>query len=91
MRKLRDSEGCEKGEVDDYLVGSKVLMGFPGGTNGKEPACQWQRLKRLSFDPWSGRAPGGGHGNPLQYSCLENSMDRGAWQAAVHKVAKSHT
>ena len=39
----------------------------------------------------SGRAPGGGHGNPLQYSCLENSMDRGAWQAAVHKVAKSHT
>ena len=39
----------------------------------------------------SGRSPGGGHGNPLQYSCLENPMDRGAWQATVHGVAKSRT
>ena len=39
----------------------------------------------------SGRSPGGGHGNPLQYSCLENPMDRGAWQATVHRVAKSQT
>ena len=38
--------------------------------------------------PGSGRSPGGGHGKPLQYSCLENPMDRGAWRAAVHKVAK---
>ena len=38
-----------------------------------------------------GRSPGGGRGNPLQYSCLENPMDRGAWWAAVHEVAKSHT
>ena len=38
-----------------------------------------------------GRSPGGGHGNPLQYSCLENPMDRGGWQAAVHRVAKSQT
>ena len=38
-----------------------------------------------------GRSPGGGHGNPLQYSCLENPMDRGAWQAAVQRVAKSQT
>ena len=37
----------------------------------------------------SGRSPGGGHGNPLQYSCLENPMDRGAWQATVHRVIKS--
>ena len=37
------------------------------------------------------RSPGGGHGNPLQYSCLENPMDRGAWQATVHRVAKSRT
>ena len=41
--------------------------------------------------PGSGRSPGGGHGNPLQYSCLENPMDRGAWQATVHGVAKSQT
>ena len=41
--------------------------------------------------PGSGRSPGGGHGNPLQDSCLENPMDRGAWQAIVHSVAKSQT
>ena len=41
--------------------------------------------------PGSGRSPGDGHGNPLQYSCLENSIDRGAWQAMVHRVAKSQT
>jgi len=41
--------------------------------------------------PGLGRAPGGGHGNPLQYSCLENPMDRGAWRATVHEFAKSQT
>ena len=41
--------------------------------------------------PESGRSSGGGHGNPLQYSCLENPMDRGAWWASVHRVAKSQT
>ena len=41
--------------------------------------------------PGSGRSPGGGHGNPLQYSCLENPMDRGAWWATVHRVVKSRT
>jgi len=41
--------------------------------------------------PGSGRSPGGGHGNPLQYFCLENSMDRGAWWATVHRVTKSRT
>ena len=41
--------------------------------------------------PGSGRSPGGGHGNPLQYSCLENPMDRGAWPAMVHRVTKSQT
>ena len=42
----------------------------------------------LGSDPGSGRSPGGGHGNPLQYSCIENPMDRGAWRAAVHGVGK---
>ena len=41
--------------------------------------------------PGSGRSPGGGHGNPLQYSCLENPMDRGAWGVTVHRVTKSKT
>ena len=52
--------------------------------NGEEPACHCRRHKRCG----SGRCPGGGHGNPLQYSGLENPMDRGAWWATVHRVAK---
>ena len=63
-------------------------MGFPGGSDGKESACN-------AGDPGSvpglARYPGEGNGNILQYSCLENSMDRGAWQAIVHGVTKSHT
>ena len=45
-------------------------------------------IRDLGSVPGSGRSPGGGHGNPLQYSCLEDSMDRGAWQAMVHRVNK---
>ena len=47
-----------------------------------------RRHKRCGFDPWEGRSPGGGNGNSLQYSCLENPMDRGAWRAAVHRGEK---
>ena len=53
-------------------------MGFPDGVNGKDSACQYKRHKRHGQTPGSRRSPGGGQGNPLQYSCLENSMDRGA-------------
>ena len=63
-------------------------MGFPDGSDGKESACN-------AGDPGSvpewGRYPGKGNGNPLQYSCLENSMDRGTWWATVLGVAKSRT
>ena len=48
-------------------------------------------LRDTGSIPGSGSSPGGGHGNPLHYSCLENRMDRGAWQALVHRVAKSWT
>ena len=48
-------------------------------------------IKDLGSIPRLGRSPGGGHGNPLRYSCLENPMDRGAWQATVHGVTKSWT
>ena len=48
-------------------------------------------MRGPGFDPWVGNIPGEGNGYPLQYSCLENSMDRGAWQAAVHGVTKSQT
>ena len=65
--------------------------GFPGGASGKEPVCQCRCVRDVSSIPGLGRCPGGGHGNPLQYSCLENPMERGAWQATVHRFAKSRT
>ena len=57
----------------------------------KEPTCQHRILRDASSIPGLGRSPGGGHHIPLQYSCLENPMDRTAWQATVHRVAKSQT
>ena len=61
----------------------------PGNANGKEPACQCRRYKRYKFDLWVGKTSGEGNGNLLQYSCLENPMDRGAWRVTVHRVTKS--
>ena len=63
-------------------------MGFPGGSDGKESASN---EGDLGSSPGLERSPGGGHGNPLQYSCLDNPMDRGAWWATVGGVAKSQT
>ena len=63
-------------------------VGFPGGSAGKESACN---VGDLGSDPGLGRSPGEGKGSPLQYSCLENYMDREAWRAAVRGVAKSQT
>ena len=67
---------------------SKGRGGFPGGSDGEESTCN-------AGDPdsilWLGRSPGEGNGNPLQYFCLENSMDRGFWWATVHEVTKSWT
>ena len=64
------------------------LLSFPGGSDGKVSACN---VGDPGSIPGLGRSPGGGNGNPLQYSCLENPMDGGAWQATVHGVAKSRT
>ena len=63
-------------------------MGFPGSSNSKESACN---VRDLGSIPGSRRSPGEGNGKPLQYFCLENPMDRGAWRATVHGVAKSQT
>ena len=69
-----------------FKVDACCYMGFPGGTSGKEPACQCRRCKWHRFNPWVGKIPERGHGNPLQHSSLGNPMDRGAWQATVHRV-----
>ena len=62
--------------------------GFPGGSDSKASACN---AGDTDSTPESGRSPGEGSGNPLQYSCLENPMDGGAWWATVHGVARSRT
>ena len=67
------------------LVGL-VSGGLLGGSDGKEFACS---VRDLSSMPGLGRSPGEGNGNPLQYSCLGNPMDKGAWRATVHGVEKS--
>ena len=64
------------------------MCGFPCSSVGKESACS---AEALGLIPGLGRSPGEGNGNSLQYPCLENLMDRGAWRAAVHGVAKSQT
>ena len=57
----------------------------------KNPPANAGDLRYAGLIPGSERSPGGGHGNPLKYSCLENPMDRGAWQSTVHRVTKSQT
>ena len=71
-------------DIVDLWASQLVLM-------VKIPPANAGDIRDVGLIPGSGRSPGGGHGNPLQYSCLENPMDRGAWWATVHRVAKSHT
>ena len=68
--------------------GPSPTMGFPSGSVGKESACN---AGDPGLIPGLGKSPGEGNGNPLQCSCLENSLDRGAWWATVHGVAKGWT
>ena len=87
-------ETCEHWTIDDIKkllliilkCNNGIVLGFPCSSVGKESAC-------CAGDPGSipglGRSPREGNGNPLQYPCLENLMDRGAWRAAVHGVTKS--
>ena len=65
-----------------------MLLDFPAGSESEETACS---LGDLGLIPGLGRSPGGGNGNPLQYSSLENSVDRGVWWATVHGVTKGQT
>ena len=62
------------------------INGFPGGSDGKESACN---SGDKGLIPGLGRSPGEGNSYPFQYSCLGNPMDRGAWQATIHRVPKS--
>ena len=70
----------------DLMTKPQYMLLNIGGSDGKESACSAGDLGSI---PGLGRFPGEGNGNPLQYSCLKNPMDRGAWQATVHGVLKS--
>ena len=70
----------------NLLTSAYFPEGFPDGSGGKESTYN---VGDLGLMPGLGRSPGGEHGNPLQYSCLENPMDRGAWRATAHGNAES--
>ena len=92
------SKGNQSNDIAGFLVSNTDLSVIqdcrqlytisPGGSDGKESACNAEDLGSISG---LGRSPGEGNGNPLQYYCLENSLDRGAWWVTVHGVAKSRT
>ena len=83
---LIPGSGSSPGEGIGYTL--QYFGGFPGGSDCKEFPCNVEDLGSI---PGLGRSPGGEHGNPLQYFCLGNLVDRGAWRAAIHGVAKSWT
>ena len=74
--------------INELIIPSFIHRGFPGGSAGKESAYNAGDLGSILG---LGRFPGEGYGNPLQYSCLENPMDRGAWWVTVYGLAKSQT
>ena len=68
-----------------------LTTGFPDGSAGEESACNAGDTEDAGLIPGLGRSSGGGNGNPFQYSCLENPLDKRAWWSTVHRVAKSQT
>ena len=76
------------GGLQDFKFHYIANLRLPQWFRGKESACS---VKDVGFIPGLRRSPGGQHSNPLQYSCLENTMDKGVWRATVHRVAKNQT
>ena len=69
--------------LSNIFKGIYIKLGFPGGASSKESTCQCRRLRDVGLIPGLGRSPGVGNGTSLQYSCLENSMGRGAWRVII--------
>ena len=84
---------CMYNSISKYslIVDNFIKQGTPYGTMGKESTCKARAVGSMGLIPELERSPGGGNGNPLQYSFLDNPMDRGAWWATVHGVKKSQT
>ena len=75
----------------DFMASGEDELGFPHGSVVKNPPSNTGDSGDLGSIPGSGRSPGGGNGNPLHYSCMENLMGRGAWRATVHRISKGRT
>ena len=87
---LKSSELSYNGFISIYFL-LTFTRGFPGSTRDKESTCNAGDVRDTDSVPGWEQSPGGGHDNPLQYSCLEISIDRGSWLATVHRVVKSRT
>ena len=86
---LKNSVLSSRNQTQEYILCNCLYKkSFPGGSDGKESACN---AEDLGLIPGLGRSPGEGNGNPLQYSCLENSMDRGDCRSIVHGVPENQT
>ena len=77
--------------LSSFFLNTLSWEGFLGGLVVKNLPATAGDVRDTGLIPGSGRSPGGGHGSPLQYSCLGNPMDRGAWWVTIHRVAKSQT
>ena len=88
----REMQGKSSADTNPtFMRDLKEILGFPGGAVVKNPPPNAIDTGDAGLIPELGRSPAKGNGNPLQYSCLENPMDRGTWQAVVHGVTKSWT
>ena len=86
-----DKRGKEQCPKHRNILGMYAVVGVPGSASGKNSPANAGDIRDSVLILGAGRCSGGGHGNPLQYFCLENPMDRGAWQATVHGFTKSWT
>ena len=89
IRFLSETSGHNVNNILNLLINQFNFIGFPGGSVVKNLLANAGHVGDVSLSPESGSSPGEGNGNPLQYFCLENPMDKGDWQATVHGVAKS--
>ena len=87
----RQSQDATVSMWADRFSGEQLALGLPRWHSGKNPPANAGDARDVGSTPGSGRSPGREHGNPLQYSCLENPMNRGAWRATVHGVTHSQT